>query len=101
MPDCCRICLYWMRTFSIRSVDMNQPSHSALSKQRVPTGKIITILDISVGHFVLQEYAQDTTDACHVEAVEYYLLSGVCVAYVLLPYSSGVCPHSSLQTSKS
>ena len=51
--------VFWNATI-FYTENMTQPSQSALSKQSVPTGKISTRQDISVGYFVLPGYAQDT-----------------------------------------
>ena len=60
------------------TVDMTQPSQSALSKQSVHTGKTSTRQDISIGYFVQPGYAQDMADASQVECVEPTLLPGIC-----------------------
>ena len=60
------------------TMNMTQPSQSALSKQCVYTGKTSTIQDISAGYFVLSGYAPDTADASHVECVEPSLPHGIC-----------------------
>ena len=58
--------VFWNATI-LHTAEMTQPSHSALSKQSVHSGKTSTRQDISVGYFVLPGYYQDTADASQVE----------------------------------
>ena len=102
----------------IHMADMTQPSQSALSKQRVHTGKTNMRQNISVGYFVQPGYAQDTADASQVECVEPTLLPGICSprlaaiqqcadntciidCHSCLHRQRGACPHSSRATSES
>ena len=58
--------VFWNATI-LHTVDMTQPSQSALSEQGIHSGKTRTRQDISVGYFVLPGYSQDTADASQVE----------------------------------
>ena len=69
--------VFWNATI-LHTMDMTQPSQSALSKQSVHSGKTSTRRDISVGYFILPGHSQDTEDASQVECVEPSLLPGIC-----------------------
>ena len=58
--------VFWNATI-LHTADMTQPSQSALSEQGVRSGKTSTRQDITVGHFVLPGYSQDTAEASQVE----------------------------------
>ena len=94
---------------------MTQPSHSALSKQSVHSGKTSTRQYISVGYFIMPAYSQDTADASQMECVEPFLLPGICGprlaaihqwvdntggidCHICVHIQLGACPHSSCET---